>query len=122
LEANVRQWKNVVRATLLLVACGLLPAPTAHAQVLYGSIVGNVTDASGAALPGATITITSKETNLSRTGISNESGNYSFTNVLAGTYEVKVTLQGFKEYLKTDVPVSVNTVSRVDAAARDRLT
>jgi len=111
----VSQWKNDVRATLLLVACGLLPAPTAHAQVLYGSIVGNVTDASGAALPGATVTITSKETNLSRTSVSNETGNYSLTNVLAGTYEVKVSLQGFKEYVKTDVPVTVNTVSRVDA-------
>jgi Carboxypeptidase regulatory-like domain/TonB dependent receptor len=112
----VREWRNVVRATVLLVACGYLAAPVAHAQVLYGSIVGNVQDSSGAALPGATVTITSKETNLTRSAVTNEIGTYSLTNVLAGTYDVKVSLQGFKEYVKTDVPVTVNTVSRVDAA------
>jgi Carboxypeptidase regulatory-like domain/TonB dependent receptor len=112
----VREWRNVLRASVLLVACVCLAAPVAHAQVLYGGIVGNVTDSSGAALPGATVTITSRETNLTRTGVTNETGNFSFTNVLAGTYEVKVSLQGFKEYVQTDVPVTVNTVSRVDAA------
>jgi outer membrane receptor protein involved in Fe transport len=87
----------------------------AGAQVLYGSIVGNVRDASGAALPGATVSITSKETNLERTGVTNETGSYTFTNVLAGSYDVKVTMQGFKEYVQANVPVTVNTVSRVDA-------
>ena len=47
---------------------------------------------------------------------STETGAYSFTNVLAGHYDVKVTLQGFKEFVKTGVPVSVNEVSRVNAA------
>ena len=55
-----------------------------------------------------------------RSGVTNETGTYSFTNVQAGTYDVKVSLQGFKEYVRTDVPVTVNTVSRVDAAARSR--
>jgi len=112
----VRKQKRFVLAILALAFClGAVPA-TSNAQVLYGGIVGNVTDSSGAALPGATITITSKETNLSRTSVSNETGNYSFTNVLAGTYEVKVALQGFKEFVQTDVPVTVNTVSRVNAS------
>jgi len=44
----------------------LLPPNEAQAQVLYGSIVGNVTDASDAAIVGATVTLTNKETNLSR--------------------------------------------------------
>src|SRR5689334_8693629 len=88
----------------------------ADAQVLYGSIVGQISDSSGAAAPGATITITNRETGLTRTAVSNESGAYSFTNVLAGQYDVKIALQGFKEFQKTNVPVSVNEVSRVDAA------
>ena len=111
----MRQWKIVVAAAALLFACGFLHPSLADAQVLYGSIVGNVEDSSGATLPGATVTITSRETNLARSAVSNEVGAYSFTNVQAGTYDVKVSLQGFKESVKTAVPVSVNTVSRVDA-------
>ena len=111
----MRQWKIVVGAAALLFACGFVHPSLADAQVLYGSIVGNVEDSSGATLPGATVTITSRETNLTRSTVSNEAGAYSFTNVQAGTYDVKVSLQGFKESVKTAVPVSVNTVSRVDA-------
>ena len=59
------------------------------AQVLYGSLVGTVTDASGAAVPGATVTATNKETNLARTAVTGDGGTFSFTNVLAGTYDVK---------------------------------
>ena len=55
-----------------------------------------------------------RQTALERTTVSNETGTYNFTNVLAGTYDVKVSLQGFKEFVETGVPVSVNTVSRVD--------
>ncbi|PYV01041.1 MAG: hypothetical protein DMG10_18935 [Acidobacteria bacterium] len=92
----------------------LVPEPGA-AQVLYGTIVGNVTDASGAAVPGATVTITNKLTNVSRETITNEVGAYTLSNVLAGTYTVKVTLTGFKESTKTDVLVTLNNVTRVDA-------
>ena len=105
----------VVRLTLaVLLAAGVLPA-AAHAQVLYGSVVGSVEDGSGAALPGATVTLTNKGTGLVQTTVTSDSGTYTFTNVQAGTYDVKVSLQGFKESVKADVPVTVNTVSRVDA-------
>jgi len=112
----MRDWRKVVRAIVAVVACGCLTAPMAGAQVLYGSILGNVQDSSGAALPGATVSITSLETNLTRSTVTNEVGGYAFANVLAGTYAVKVSLDGFKEFVKTAVPVTVNTVSRVDAA------
>jgi len=94
----MREWK-VVRATVLVVACGYLTAPVARAQVLYGSIVGNVQDSSGAALPGATVTITSRETNLTRSTVTNEVGGYTFANVLAGTYDEGVPegVQGVRE-------------------------
>ena len=105
----------VVRLTLaVLLAAGVLPA-AAHAQVLYGSVVGSVEDGSGAALPGATVTLTNKGTGLVQTTVTSDSGTYTFTNVQAGTYDVKVSLQGFKESVKADVPVTVTTVSRVDA-------
>jgi len=101
---------HLIVSTIVLATCLCAPA---GAQVLYGSIVGNVRDSSGGALPGATVTITSKETNLARTGVTNETGGYTFTNVLAGAYDVTVTMQGFKEYVQSNVPVTVNTVSRV---------
>ena len=90
------QWKTVVRAAALLFACGFLQPSVTDAQVLYGSIVGNVQDSSGATLPGATVTITSQETNLARTAVTNETGTYSFTNVQAGTYDVKVVAAGLQ--------------------------
>lgn len=65
------------------------PAPAARAQVLYGTILGNLQDSSGAALPGATVTITGRETNLTRSTVTNEVGGYAFANVPAGTYDVK---------------------------------
>jgi hypothetical protein len=116
MEAAVSEWTNVVRAAVLFVACGCLTPPLARAQVLYGSIVGNVQDSSGAALPGTTVTITSRETNLTRSTVTNEVGSYTFANVPAGTYDVRVSLEGFKEFVKAAVPVTVNTVSRADAS------
>ena len=101
-------------ALLVLVLAGVVPA-AAHAQVLYGSVVGNVEDSSGAALPGATVTLTNKGTGLVQTTVTGATGTFTFTNVQAGTYDVKVSMQGFKEAVRTDVPVTVNTVSRVDS-------
>jgi hypothetical protein len=100
--------------TLTLALCILGVAGPAHAQVLYGSIVGNVADASKAAVPGATVTIVHKETSLSRESTSGSDGAYRFVNVQPGTYTVRVALAGFKETVKENVPVSANTVSRVD--------
>lgn len=86
----------------------------ASAQVLYGSIVGNVRDQSGAAVPGATVTITSRETNQVRTTTTNEEGGYNLPNVQSGTYEVKVTREGFRPTVETSVAVTINTIARVD--------
>ena len=70
--------------TCLIVLAVSLSATIASAQVLYGSVVGVVKDAQGASVPGATVTITNKETNLTLDTTSNPEGGYSFTNVLPG--------------------------------------
>lgn len=100
---------------ILVVLC-LLPAPPqeCQAQVLYGSLVGNVRDQSGASIPGADVTVVHRETNLSRHAVANQLGVYSFANVPSGTYEVRVRMPGFKEYVRTNVPVTLNNVTRVD--------
>ncbi len=89
------------------------PSPV-HAQVLYGSIVGTVEDPTGAFIPGATITLTSAETGVTREAIADQHGRYSILNVLPGVYSLKFTAQGFRTLTRTDVEVSINTITRVD--------
>ena len=90
-------------------------AANVSAQSLYGTLVGNVTDETGAALPGASVTVTQRETNLSRDVMTNESGGYNVPNLLPGTYQVAVTLQGFKSYTARGIAVRPDLVLRVDA-------
>jgi hypothetical protein len=98
-----------------LAASGLAFAPAAAgAQVAYGGLVGVVKDAQGGALPGATVTITETGTNLKREAVTDAQGAFNFVNVLAGQYEVRVTMQSFREMVRTGVPVTVGQISRVD--------
>jgi len=86
----------------------------AEAQVLYGSIVGSVVDQSDAAVPNATVTITSKETGLTRDTKTDVGGRYSLVNVLPGTYDLRVTAPGFRTLTRENVVVAINTVTRAD--------
>ena len=90
---------------VVLVALLVSAAANVSAQSLYGTLVGNVTDETGAALPGASVKVTQTETNLSRDVATNESGGYTVPNLLPGTYEVAVTLQGFKSYTARGIAV-----------------
>ena len=89
-------------------------APPAIGQILYGSVVGVVKDAQGASVPGATVTIVSKDTNLTRETTTNGEGNYTLANVLPGQYDVKISLTGFRESVRSNVPVTIGQISRVD--------
>ncbi len=97
----------------IVVAVVLLAAPAA-AQILYGSIVGVVKDQQGAFVPGALVTITSKDTGLTRETTTDAQGGYNLVNVLPGPYDVKVALQGFREVVRSSVPVTIGQISRVD--------
>ncbi len=72
-----------VVVTLLLFGFFLSQQST-YAQVLYGSLVGTVTDQSGAVVPGAAISVTEKQTGLSRNDTSDANGRYNFTQYFAG--------------------------------------
>ena len=110
-EVNSVRAAFCVCTILLIFAVAVVPAP---AQVLYGSIVGNVRDASGAAVPNASVTIVNKETNQSRSTVTNEEGGYNFPTVASGTYEVKVTKEGFRPAAETNLAVMTNSVARAD--------
>jgi hypothetical protein len=86
------------------------------AQVLYGSVVGTVTDQTGAVVPGATVTITNVQTGQTREAISDDAGNYSIPNVLEGRYDLSVQMTGFRTYLEKGIVVSINTVRHVNIA------
>jgi hypothetical protein len=88
----------------------------AEAQVLFGSFVGNVTDASGAAVPDATVKVTQRETNESREVKTNETGGFVLSTLPAGTYEITISKAGFRSYTSKNNPLSLNTVVRLDAA------
>ena len=87
---------------LLLGAVALLPSPQA-AQTLYGSITGTVTDAQGAAVPGATVTATNVGTQHTVSVPTDSDGNYTFRNLLPGTYDLTRRSTGFRE-LQADGP------------------
>ncbi|MGE0131812.1 MAG: TonB-dependent receptor [Blastocatellales bacterium] len=86
----------------------------AAAQVLYGSVVGSVTDSTGAAVSGATVTITHKETGQAREITTDGRGKYEFPTVQAGAYTIRVSRTGFKTTSKDNVVVTLNNFSRAD--------
>ncbi len=106
-----RKWLGAIVLAVLVAISG----QPAAAQILYGSLTGNVTAPSGAAVIGATVTITQLETNQTRTTTTNDAGIYTFPTIPGGTYEVRVSAQGFRTLIRQSVTVSVNTVTRVDA-------
>lgn len=101
-----------------LAACVVLLAAFhqgSFAQVLFGSIVGNVTDASGAAITAAMVKITEVSTNESRSVETNDAGIYNVATVTAGTYRIEIAKPGFTSFTASNVVVNQNNVVRVDA-------
>ena len=108
-----RVWRRWLVAAALIATAGLV-TPDLSAQVLYGSLVGNVKDSSDAAVPRAVVTAVNNGTNQSRKVVTDDSGGYSFTDLQGGVYTLKIGQQGFKTFEQTDITVSANNVNRVD--------
>src|SRR3989475_9368523 len=88
--------------------------PVLNAQVLYGSVVGTVTDQSGAGVPRAHVTATNRATSVVREADADENGHYTITDLAPGNYDLKVTASGFKPLTQTNLMVAANTVANVD--------
>src|SRR5690349_2407178 len=108
--------RHVIRlAGALTVMVGLCAIPSiAAAQAVTGTLLGNVTDSSGGAVPGVTVTATEADTNVSRNTVTNDAGRYIFSSLVNGRYTVTAELQGFKKVVHQNVKVDVNTTIRVD--------
>ncbi len=100
--------------SLLFASLLCLPPGWAAAQAIYGTVTGQVTDTSGAAIPGATVVITNESTGLTLDAVTDETGTYTVRNVTAGPYTLRATLQGFKEYVQTGIPVTPGGIVRVN--------
>src|SRR5689334_15390909 len=98
------------RRVPMLMSCLLtVLAGTASAQILTGNIIGTVRDESGAVLPGVTVTLTSPTAlpGGSTSQVTNDRGEYRFTQLNAGTYDLTATLTGFTTYEEPDLRVGV---------------
>jgi len=99
-----------------ILGIALLFAPLASfGQAVYGSISGNVTDASGAAVPRANVTIKDIGKGVTYNTTTNDSGNYTQGHLILGSYSVRVEAPGFGAYIKQPVTVEVDSVTQVNA-------
>ena len=101
-------------AALVFAVMFAAPALNAAAQAVYGSIGGTVRDASGAMMPGVTVTITSLERKTVDTVVSNESGFFVKDRLLPGIYEVKAEVSGFRAAVVPEVRVNVASQTPVN--------
>jgi hypothetical protein len=95
-------------AGAVFVIALVLSAYRAHAQTSFGQIAGTILDPSGAAVPDAAITITSTNTQATRTTTSDQSGNYIVTNLPIGDYSISVTKTGFQTAKQSGVSISAD--------------
>jgi Carboxypeptidase regulatory-like domain len=107
-----RQFCTLV-LSLILVFC---LCPFSQGQSTYGAIAGLVTDPTGAAVPGAQVTLTNVGTSEKRTQATGADGLYSFVNLIPGEYRIDVEKQGFKHFERKNLVVQVNQTSKIDAA------
>jgi len=105
-----------ILCTLLVSVSLLLSASLSlHAQSTYGTVAGQVTDSSGAAIADAAVTLTNVGTQEKRTAQSGADGLYTFVNLNPGNYRVDIEKTGFKHFARTDVTVQVQQSTTVNA-------
>jgi hypothetical protein len=107
---------KLCRLTMAVLLATVLPgfSEQARSQAVDATLIGTVTDSSGAAVGNVKMTITETNTAVSRTSQTNESGNYVVPDLPPGTYSVTAELSGFKRVSRAAIDVIVNTTERVD--------
>jgi len=103
-----------MKTRLFLLLAFLLASLALSAQTFRGGIQGTVLDKSGAAIPAAQVTVTNTGTGFTRTVQTDDSGNFTFTELPLGTYSVTATKAGFQTETQKDFPVVVSSMQRLD--------
>jgi len=99
---------------LALVAESFVTAPIAYSQDVGGAVTGAVTDASGAILPTAKVTVTNEATNVSVSKQVNSSGLFTFSNLQPGFYTVRAEASGFATLVNSHIELTTGYTQRVD--------
>ena len=105
--------RSVVSALVWGVVLAMC-APWGSAQSTSGRVRGTVTDASGGAVAGATVTLVNTATNIKRDATTGATGEYLFLEVPVGSYQLEINQTGFKKYVRKDIVVDLNSVVTVD--------
>ena len=106
---SLRKWLALSIALFFMGSASLL-----FGQAVSGTLLGTVTDPSGATVAGATVTATQTATSVPHLGVTNQSGNYTIPNLPPGTYTVTISATGFKKDSQANIDVLVNSSIRVD--------
>src|SRR5438552_3348898 len=108
----MRTSQRLLSNVLLLLVIGL--PVRAVAQTGAASLTGIVTDQSGAAVPGATVTATNQATNVGYGAVTNDTGNYTVTSLPVGTYVLKAELSRFKTAATKPIQLEAMQIARLD--------
>ena len=102
------------RICLVLLLRLFVPGTYGYGQFETAEIFGTVRDASGALIPGASVTLTNVDTGIESTTVTDEIGNYDFFSVKVGRYSIEVEAAGFSKASLADISANVNARQRVD--------
>lgn len=106
---------RLLRLFVASLGLALLLAPRLlHAQAVTGTILGTVSDNSGAVMPGVTVVVTHTDMDRSRTYVTDANGEYTAPSIPTGTYTVNAELTGFKSVTLQDIRVGVDQRVRID--------
>jgi Carboxypeptidase regulatory-like domain/TonB dependent receptor len=109
--SSAKKWAGEVVVLIAGIVFAALPLLGADVNAVLS---GTVKDTSGALVPGATITLTNTQTNISQTLKSANDGAYSFTNVPVGSYRLTVEQSGFRKYVQAGIVLQVNQAAKQD--------
>src|SRR6476661_8266342 len=112
------KWSTIKLSLPVLLMIFLLSATCVWGQLGTSTIRGTITDPSGAAVPGATVTITNLQTNLSMTLTTGHAGTYSFETIPPGDYKVEMEAQGFKRGVVRGVQALVGSIAEVSQSLK----
>lgn len=105
-----------IKSPLAVLVVLLLLVPAAWGQRVTGSIIGTVTDPSGAVVPDASVAARNVATNLSRSATTDAAGFYRIDLLPIGTYSLTIEATGFRREILTDISLQIDQVARIDVA------
>src|ERR1017187_731074 len=103
-----------MQANLRHYLCAVLLSAVPLLGQTSGTIVGRVTDPAKAAVPGAQIELTSESTGIAATATPSVEGDFAFPRLAPGSYQLKVSADGFKAQVRRNIAILVNQTARID--------